>query len=65
MNLTPVNDLCRPLESDVGTLPSWACMSPLLLGDNEQVVVSSEDIRCFFYIFQVPLPWRRYLGFNT
>ena len=64
MNLTPVNDLCRPLESDVGTLPSWACMSPLLLGDNEQLVVSSEDIRCFFYIFQVPLPWRRYLGFN-
>ena len=64
MNLTPLNDLCRPLESDVGTLPSWACMSPLLLGDNEQLVISSEDIRCFFYIFQVPLPWRRYLGFN-
>lgn len=64
MNLTPINDLCRPLDSDVGTLPSWACMSPLLLGDNEQLVVSSEDIRCFFYIFRVPLNWRRYLGFN-
>ena len=64
MNLTPLNDLCRPLASDIGTLPSWACMSPLFLGDNEELVVSSEDIRCFFYIFRVPAAWHPFLGFN-
>lgn len=64
MNLTPLNDLCRPLASDIGTLPSWACVSPLFLGDNEELVVSSEDIRCFFYIFRVPASWHPFLGFN-
>ena len=64
MNLTPLNDLCRPLASDIATLPSWACMSPLFLGDNEELVVSSEDIRCFFYIFRVPAAWHPFLGFN-
>ena len=64
MNLTPLNELCRPLASDIGTLPSWACMSPLFLGDNEELVVSSEDIRCFFYIFRVPTSWHQFLGFN-
>ena len=30
MNLTPLNDLCRPLASDIATLPSWAWyVSPL------------------------------------
>ena len=26
--------------------------------------MSSEDIRCFFYLFAVPVAWQRYLGFN-
>lgn len=39
MNLTPLNDLCRPLASDIGTLPSWACAFPLFLGNNEELVV--------------------------
>ena len=27
-------------------------------------MISSEDIRCFFYLFKVPLAWRKFLGFN-
>ena len=28
------------------------------------MLLSSEDIRCFFYLFSVPEQWKRYLGFN-
>ena len=64
MNLCPINALCRPLHSDIGTLPSWACVGPLFLGDHQDLVVSSEDIRCFFYNFEIPVEWRKYMGFN-
>ena len=64
MNLVPLNAVCRGLEGDVATLPSWAGMSPLNLEPGEELVVSSEDVRCFFYIFKVPVSWHRFLAFN-
>eukprot|EP00438_Fugacium_kawagutii_P008896 Skav215704 [mRNA] locus=scaffold2573:57842:63963:+ [translate_table: standard] len=64
MNLIPLNQVCRSFDGDVATLPSWAGMTPLTLEPTEELVVSSEDIRCFFYIFKVPLSWHRFLAFN-
>ena len=64
MNLIPVNRLCRNLGGDVSTLPSWSGMNPFLLKPSEVMLMSSEDIRCFFYLFAVPSSWHRYLGFN-
>lgn len=64
MNLIPVNRLCRNLGGDVATLPNWSGMHPFLLGPSEVMLMSSEDIRCFFYLFAVPVAWQRYLGFN-
>ena len=64
MNLTPVNALCRPLAGDVGTLPAISGLSGYLLDDGEVVLLSSEDIRRFFYLFAVPQCWKAYLGFN-
>ena len=64
MNLVPVNKLCRNLGGDISTLPSWAGMAPYLLGDGEVALISSEDIRCFFYLFTIPRSWQKYLGFN-
>eukprot|EP00435_Cladocopium_sp_Y103_P010521 s2009_g2.t1 len=64
MNMVPVNSVCRGIEGDVSTLPSWAGMSPLSLEEGEELVVSSEDVRCFFYIFKVPEAWHRFLAFN-
>lgn len=63
MNLVPTNKLVRGLGGDVSTLPSWAGMSPYLLEDNE-VIVMSEDIRCFFYLFAIPRSWWGYLAFG-
>ena len=54
MNMIPVNNICRGIEGDISTLPSWAGMSPLHLQPDEQLLVSSEDVRAFFYIFKVP-----------
>eukprot|EP00438_Fugacium_kawagutii_P025255 Skav212857 [mRNA] locus=scaffold786:244787:247873:+ [translate_table: standard] len=64
MNLIPLNNISRGIEGDVATLPSWSSTSPLSLLPGEEMVVSSEDVRCFFYIFAVPQAWHRYLGFN-
>eukprot|EP00438_Fugacium_kawagutii_P016696 Skav227640 [mRNA] locus=scaffold58:167510:174958:+ [translate_table: standard] len=64
MNLIPLNGICRSFEGDVATLPSWAGMTPLCLRPHEELLISSEDVRCFFYIFRVPTSWHRYLAFN-
>ena len=64
MNLVPVNKLCRNLGGDVSTLPNWSGMTAYLVEENEVTLMSSEDIRCFFYLFQIPKVWRRYMSFN-
>ena len=64
MNLIPLNGIAMPLQGDVGTLPSWAGMNPFFLQPHENLLISSEDVRCFFYTMAVPLAWHRYLAFN-
>lgn len=64
MNLIPLNSLCCPITGDVNTLPNWALMNPLVLQPHENLVVSSEDVRCFFYVMRVPWCWTKYLAFN-
>ena len=64
MNLVPLNKLCRSFEGDVGTLPAWPSMAPLSLQPTEDLLISSEDVRCFFYIFEIPVVWRPYMAFN-
>lgn len=64
MNYIPLNDNCRPLDSDIATLPGIAGLSPFMLEDGEVALISSEDIRCFFYLFGLPESWYPFLGFN-
>ena len=64
MNLVPLNSLCRPLSGDVDTLPTWSGMSPFFLQPGQNLVVSSEDVKCFFYTMAVPPSWIKYLAFN-
>ena len=54
MNLVPTNGCCRSLVGDTSTLPSVIGMSSIVLDDNQLLVTSSEDIRCFFYLFRTP-----------
>ena len=64
MNLVPLNKLCRPITGDVSTLPSWPHMNAFMIQPEDTLLVSSEDVRCFFYLFKVPEAWRPYLAFS-
>ena len=63
MNLVPLNQLSKSLQGDVGTLPTVSGFSSFYLTGDEIAILSSEDIKCFYYLFQVPEGWRRYMGF--
>ena len=64
MNLIPLNQLCEPLVGDVVTLPNISGFGTFLLDEGEVALISSEDVRCFFYLFKVPPEWKKFLGFN-
>eukprot|EP00435_Cladocopium_sp_Y103_P057709 s1098_g20.t1 len=64
MNLVPLNGIVESLKGDVETLPTWSMTTPFQLQPDESLVVSSEDVRCFFYVMGVPQAWWKYLGFN-
>ena len=64
MNLIPYNSLCLNVEGDVGTLPLLHQMNALQLHPHEDMIISSEDVRCFFYVFSLPESWFPYLTFN-
>ena len=64
MNLIPLNQLCQPLAGDVDTLPSWGMMNPYFLQPGENLLISSEDVKCFFYTMRVPDCWVKFLAFN-
>ena len=64
MNLIPLNGLCKPLSGDVDTLPAWSSMNPFFLQPCEQLLITSEDVKCFFYTMSVPHCWTKFLAFN-
>ncbi|CAE7940562.1 Tnks2, partial [Symbiodinium necroappetens] len=64
MNLIPMNSVSMPVVGDVATLPLLHQMCVLQLHPDEELVVSSEDIRCMFYIFSLPPVWLPFLSFN-
>ena len=64
MNLKPAKLLTRQLEGDTCTLPMITQLAALYLDEGEILATSSEDLRCYFYLFAVPEAWHRYLGFG-
>ena len=64
MNLIPFNSICLSVEGDVGTLPMLQPMNTFQLHPHAEMVVSCEDVRCFFYVFSLPSVWLPYLTFN-
>lgn len=63
MNLKPWNSLCSPMIGDTATLPMITNLGTMFLDQGENLCISSEDIRCFFYLFRVPQAWWRFMGF--
>eukprot|EP00435_Cladocopium_sp_Y103_P064308 s327_g26.t1 len=63
MNMVPTNRLCRSFRGDTGTLPTVSGLSAFYLEDGEVAVLSSEDIKCFYYLFKTPSSWWPFMGF--
>jgi len=63
MNLKPANALCSPMVGDTSTLPMVTNLGTMFLDPSENLCISSEDIRCFFYLFAIPEAWWRFFGF--
>ena len=63
MNLKPANLLCSQMVGDTNALPMVTNLGTMFLGPDDKLCISSEDIRCFFYLFRVPQAWWKYLGF--
>lgn len=64
MNLKPWNKVSRSLVGDVSTLPAVSQLSALHLHDQDVLLTSSEDLRCFFYLFRVPPNWVKFMAFG-
>ena len=64
MNLKPLNANSRSLIGDTGTLPSATSLGSFFLEESQTLLTCSEDIRCFFYLFRVPVTWLPFLAFG-
>jgi len=60
INLTPSSSLQRPITGDIRSLPSPPQWCMIELCGTEYLVWSSEDMRCCFYIFNLPPAWLPY-----
>ena len=64
MNLKPFNRISRSMEADTGTLPSVTSLGSIHLDPDQELCICSEDIRCFFYLFEVPQCWWKFTAFG-
>eukprot|EP00438_Fugacium_kawagutii_P001200 Skav225232 [mRNA] locus=scaffold2946:159013:164268:+ [translate_table: standard] len=64
MNLIPLNGMCYPISGDVDALPAWSSMNPYFLQPHENLLISSEDVKRFFYTMFLPPSWTKFLAFN-
>ena len=64
MNLVPFNSVSMHVSGDVATLPLLQQLASLHLQPEEELVVSSKDVRCMFYIYQLPAAWLPFLSFG-
>ena len=64
MNLIPLNEICLTAEGDVALLPFAGQWSNLQLLSDQVLLWSAEDLRCFFYLFEVPPHWWGRMAFD-
>ena len=60
-NLRVPNSIQRPILSDLYELPVGLSFEFVLLEDYQYLLVSSEDVRSAFYLYQLPAIWAKYL----
>ena len=65
MNLTATNDVSLPFEGDIGALPYFSQWRSLILGPDEELLWSYDDMKGAFYLFKLPDSWAPLFAFNV
>ena len=64
MNLVPSNSIMLQLQGSVKNLPSITSWMSTVTDEGEQVKIWQSDMSNAFYLFSLPIQWRRCLAFN-
>lgn len=61
VDLRASNTILEQLEGDVRTLTGAAAFQKLMMGPDEELLVSGDDLTAAFYLFRLPPTWPQYL----
>ena len=61
VDLRASNTILEQLEGDVRTLTGAAVFQKLMVGPDEELLVSGDDLTAAFYLFRLPPSWPQYL----
>jgi hypothetical protein len=64
MNLTAANSRQVAFAGDMGMLPNFCSWRSLYLLEGVGLSWSAEDMQSAFYLFSMPVQWRKYLAFD-
>ena len=64
MNMIPSNAIQRVIQGDMHLLPSSEKWRSVALRSGEILAMSSEDLKCCFYVYQLPPSWRAYFALS-
>ena len=61
MDLRMTNWMMEQIEAETHTLSGAAIFQRLIMEENQQVLVSGEDLTAAFYLFRLPTIWSRFM----
>ena len=64
MNLIPTNSVMQQARGAVNDLPSITQYLSLVLEQDEKMLLYQSDMSSAFYLFKIPLAWRKFMTFN-
>ena len=64
INMPFTNRLLKDLEGDMAQLPQTNTWHIIMLDSSEVLLISSEDLKCAFYLFRLPEAWMPFLCFT-
>ena len=62
MNIKLSNWAQHVMSGDMSQLPTSGQWRGLVLEGGETLVWPGEDLKCCFYVFEIPEPWRRWMA---
>ena len=65
MNLTATNSVSIDHGCDIGALPYYAQWRSIIVGPNEELVWSYDDLKGAFYLFKLPSSWAPLFAFDA